>query len=865
MAGSCRPPGIRKLCPGFAAVGRPPRVVQRTTGAHTAHEHEAPVRQRDAAVPHPRCPPGTRVHLRPGRAVVGRSPHVVLKVIVARTAHEHDAPVRQHDAAVAASCRPPGTRVHLRPGCAVVGRPPHVVQIGAATHTAHEHDAPVRQRDAGVPHPRRPPGTRVRERPCRAVVGRPIHVVQWATVTPAREHDAAVRQRDAGVPHPRRPPGTRVHFRPRLIVRLVAEEPRPPGRIAGRGVGEGDSQGCEAGGRCAGEVCRRRIRDRDVIVPGECVFIGRVHDRQHDRVRAGDGIGVRGVPLCRIRGVEPRTVPKRPVPRRGRTGGGVGEGDGQGCEAGGRCAGEVCFWRNRNRDVIDLGRAVVAASVVRLQRDRVGARGSILVRGVLVHRPRGLEPPHVVQGRIGVHTAHEYDACVPRHDAGVAKSFRPPGIRKLRPGCAAVGRPPHVVQWATTVVLTAHDHDAPVRHHDTGVAISCRPFGIRQLRPCCASVVRPPHVVQGHTDAKTAYEQDAAVVQYDAGVIPPCRPPGTRVHLRPGFAAVVRSPHVVLKAIATLTAHEQDAAVVQHDAGVADSCQPFGMLVHFRPGYAVIVRPPHVVLEATTNTAHEQDAAVVQHDAGVFSWRPLDPLRYDLRPCRAVVDRQPHVVLVDGVVVHATHEYDAPVRHRDAGVPLSCRPPGTVVHRRPGIAVGLVAEEPRPPGRIAGRVVGKGDGQGCGAGDRRAAEVCFRRNHDCNVIIPGERVFTDRVRDRQPDRVVPDGGIGVRGVLLCRVRGVEPRTVAERPVPRRGRTGGSVGEGDGQGCEAGNRCAGEVCFRRLHNRDVIDLARTVVAAAVVRLQRDRVGARGVIDVRWVPVRRPRGLEPPHVV
>ena len=196
---------------------------------------------------------------------------------------------------------------------------------------------------------------------------------------------------------------------------------------------------------------------------------------------------------------------------------------------------------------------------------------------------------------------------------------------------------------------------------------------------------------------------------------------------------------------------------------------------------------------------------------------------------------------------------------------VSRRPPGTRVHFRPRLIVRLVAEEPCPPGRIAGRVVGEGDGQGCGAGGRGAGEVYFQRNRDRDVLVPGERVFTGRVRDRQPDRVVPDGGIGVRGVLLCRVRGVEPRTVAERPVPRRGRTGGSVGEGDVQGCEAGDRRAGEVCFQRLCDCNVIDLARTVVAVVVVRLQRDRVGARGVIDVRGVPVRRPRGLEPPHVV
>ena len=120
------------------------------------------------------------------------------------------------------------------------------------------------------------------------------------------------------MPHPRRPPGTRVRERPRLIVRLVAEEPRPPGRIAGRVVGEVDGQGCEAGGRIADEGrCRGRGRDRNIIVPGERVFTGRVRDRQPDRVSAGDGIGVRGVPLRCVRGVEPRTAAERPVPRRG--------------------------------------------------------------------------------------------------------------------------------------------------------------------------------------------------------------------------------------------------------------------------------------------------------------------------------------------------------------------------------------------------------------------------------------------------------------------------------------------------------------------------------------------------------------------
>ena len=182
MIVSCRPPGIRKLCPGFAVVSRPPRVVEiGGATAITAHEDDAPVRQHDAAVLVSCRPLGAVVHQCPGCAAVGRPPRVVQSV-VPHTAHEDDAPVRQHDAAVIVSCRPPGTRVHQCPGCAVVGRPPRVVQSAAVVHTAHEDDVPVRQRDTGVAESCRPPGSNPGRgslvRPGCAVVGRPPRVVQ---------------------------------------------------------------------------------------------------------------------------------------------------------------------------------------------------------------------------------------------------------------------------------------------------------------------------------------------------------------------------------------------------------------------------------------------------------------------------------------------------------------------------------------------------------------------------------------------------------------------------------------------------------------------------------------------------------------
>ena len=293
MASSCRPSGIRQLGPGGAVVGRPPHVVQGSGCTGTAHQDDAAVQERNAGMVISCRPPGTRIHLSPRGAAVGRPPHVVQIVGAVIPAREDDAAIRERDAGVIVPCRPPGTRVHPRPRCATVCRPPHIVQRGTIL-AAHEHDAPVREHNAGVIVPCRPPGARVHLRP-RGAIGRPPHIIPFSggKIPTAHKDDAAVRQRDAGMPGPFQPPGARGLLRPGLIIRLVAEEPRPPGRIAGRLIGEGDVQGRQASSRRAGERrCRRQDRDRDIPDLGESIGSHHVAGRQADGVGPGARVGV---------------------------------------------------------------------------------------------------------------------------------------------------------------------------------------------------------------------------------------------------------------------------------------------------------------------------------------------------------------------------------------------------------------------------------------------------------------------------------------------------------------------------------------------------------------------------------------------
>ncbi|KUG18938.1 hypothetical protein ASZ90_011357 [hydrocarbon metagenome] len=407
----------------------------------------------------------------------------------------------------------------------------------------------------------------------------------------------------------------------------------------------------------------------------------------------------------------------------------VGELHGQGCGAGGRRADKRCFRsrRGRDRDVIGLAYAVVSVVVVYLQRYRVGARSGIDVRRVLVSRSHGIELPHVVAvGRYaaGALTAHEQYTPVRHRDAGVAASCRPPGTWKLRPRCAAVGRPPYVVQRGVVSILTAHEYDAAVRHRDAGVATSRRPPGTRGRQyPRRAAIFRSPHVVQWVSAiVQAAREYDVAVRRHDAGVMVPCRPPGNRVHACPVFAAVDRPPHVARR-VAVITAHEYDG-VAYRDRRMAVPLRPQGTRVHLIPCRAAIGRPPDVMqIVDIITTAHEYDAPVRHHDAGVpLSCRPYGANVHRC-PRYAVIFRPPHIAIIV-IAVKTAHEYDTAVRHRGAGVPLTSRPFRTPVHLRPCLIVRLVAEEPCPAVRIAGRLVGELCDQGCGAGGRRDAEAC---------------------------------------------------------------------------------------------------------------------------------------------
>ena len=354
------------------------------------------------------------------------------------------------------------------------------------------------------------------------------------------------------------------------------------------------------------------------------------------------------------------------------------------------------------------------------------------MRRALPRRSCGLEPPHVVQQSPAcIRSTYEDDAPIRQRNAGVAVSCRPPGIRQPGPGCAAVGRPPHVILLVDITVQTARKHDAAVRQRNAGVRGPCRPPGARvHARPGRAEIGRLPYVVVPGGVVRPAHEDDLPVRQRDAAVLVAYRPPGTRIHLRPGGAGIRRPPHVVQRLIETVVAaHEDNAPVRQHSAGMKGSCRPPGTRVHLSPCGAVVGRPPHVVqrLSRAVAAAHQDDTAVRQRNTGMFkACRP--PGMFGLpRPGGAIVSRLPCVVQIVGVTPTA-HEDDAAVRQRNAGGIHTCRPPGIVGLLRPGFIIRLVAEEPDPPGRIAGRCVGEAHGQGRQAGGRRTGERRCRRD-----------------------------------------------------------------------------------------------------------------------------------------
>jgi hypothetical protein len=121
---------------------------------------------------------------------------------------------------------------------------------------------------------------------------------------------------------------------------------------------------------------------------------------------------------------------------------------------------------------------------------------------------------------------------------GMLSSSRPPCARvHLRPCCAVVRRPPHVILIAVTI--PAHQDDAAIRERNGAVIVSCRPRCIGgHLLPCRAAIRRSPHIIlEGAIIPPHHY--DAAVRKRHAGVSVSSRPPGTRCHLCPGGRTIL--------------------------------------------------------------------------------------------------------------------------------------------------------------------------------------------------------------------------------------------------------------------------------------------------------------------------------------